>query len=324
MKERIFVSRRIPDPGLDLLRENFSGLEVFPEDRPVSREELLAAVHQCDGLLCLLTDTIDREVLQAAAGIKIIANYAVGYNNIDVAEATRRKIMVTNTPGVLTDATADFTWALIFAAVRRVSEGERFTRAGRFNGWGPLLLLGGEIAGRTLGIMGAGRIGFAVAKRAAGFRMKILYYDRTRNQELEQNFNAEYVPMAELLTRSDIVTLHVPLTAQTRHLLGESELKMMKNSAYLINTSRGLVVDEKALAVALRRGELAGAALDVYENEPEIEAGLLDLENVVLTPHTASATHESRTRMALMAAGNLIAGFKGERPPNLVNPEVLE
>jgi len=319
----IYVTRAIPKPGLDLLAEACARVEVNPHDRVLARDELLAAVRGRDGVLCLLTDTIDAEVLDAARGCKIFANYAVGYNNIDVVAATARGIAVTNTPGVLTDATADLTWALLFAAARRIPEGDRFTREGKFTGWSPMLLLGGDISGRTLGIVGAGRIGTAVALRSRGFRMRVLYFDKAQNEPLEQAVGAQRVGLDTLLREADFVCLHVNLDESTRHLIGARELALMKPTAYLVNTSRGPVIDEAALVDALREKRIAGAGLDVFENEPELAPGLAELDNAVLLPHLGSATVATRTRMATLAATNLVARLRGERPPNIVNPEVL-
>ncbi|MBM4081170.1 MAG: D-glycerate dehydrogenase, partial [Planctomycetes bacterium] len=285
---------------------------------------LLKNVKGRDGVLCLLTDTIDAEVLDAAKGAKIFANYAVGFNNIDVKAATERGILITNTPGVLTDATADMAWALLFSAARRIVEGDKYTRAGKFKGWSPMLFLGGDITGKTLGIVGAGRIGAAMARRSVGFKMKVLYCDPTRNEELERELGAKQVDMPTLLKESDFVSVHVLLTPATRHLIGEKELGMMKPTAYLINTSRGPVVDEAALVKALEEKKIAGAGLDVYEDEPKLKPGLAKLPNAVIPPHIASATIWTRGKMAEMAATNLVAALKGERPPNLVNPEVLK
>ncbi len=320
----VYVTRRIPRPGIDLLEESCDIVEINPEDRVLPKRELVDRIAGRDGVLCLLTDRIDREVLEAARGVKIFANYAVGYDNIDVEAATELGIMVTNTPGVLTDATADMAWALLFAIARRIVESDRFTRERKFKGWGPMLFLGGDITGRTLGIIGAGRIGTAMALKSRGFHMRVLYSDVARNEVLESALGAERADLGTLLRESDYISIHVPLTGETRHLIGERELGLMKETAYLINTSRGPVVDERALVRALREGEIAGAALDVYEDEPRLAPGLAELDNVVLTPHIASATVETREKMAVMAAENLLAGLRGERPPNLVNPEVLE
>lgn len=276
-----------------------------------------------DGLLCLLTDRIDADFLDAATSLRGIALMAAGYNNVDLEECTRRRVPVSNTPGVLTDATADLTWALLLAAARRVPEAERFLRAGRFAGWSPTLLPGAAVAGKTLGIVGAGRIGAEVARRGRGFRMRILYSSRRPNPELEADLGAEQKPLRELLSESDFVSLHVPLTEETRHLIDRDSFKLMKPEAILVNTSRGQVVDEAALEEALREGIIAGAGLDVYEDEPAVRPGLLEIENAVLLPHIGSATRDSRSRMAAMAAENLIAMLTGGIPPNCLNPDVL-
>jgi len=319
----VYVTRAIPQPGIDLLVEACARVGVNPHDRVLARDELLVAVRGRDAVLCLLTDTIDAAVLDAAAGCKVFANCAVGYNNIDVAAATARRIAVTNTPGVLTDATADLTWALLFAAARRIPEGDRYTRAGRFTGWSPMLLLGADISGRTLGIIGAGRIGTAVALRSRGFRMRVLYFDQVQNEALEQAVGAQRVDLDTLLRESDFVSVHVSLDATTRHLIGARELAAMKPTAILLNTSRGPVVDEAALVAALRERRIAGAGLDVFEDEPRLAPGLAELDNAVIPPHLGSATIGTRTRMATLAATNLLAVLRGETPPNLVNPEVL-
>ena len=259
----------------------------------------------------------------AADGVKVFANYAVGFDNVDIAAATRRDMMVTNTPGVLTDATSDHAWALLFATARNVVEADRYNREGHFTGWGPMHFLGGAITGQTLGIVGIGMIGAAVALKCVGFRMRVLYSDVIRNKDVEEAVGAKKVPLERLLKESDFVSVHVPLLPDTHHFLSIPQFRMMKKSAYLINTSRGPVIDEKALVKALKDREIAGAGLDVYEDEPKLARGLAKLDNVVLTPHIASATFETRAKMATMAATNLIAALKGERPPNLVNPEVL-
>ena len=319
----VYVTREIPRPGLDILADACSRVEVNPHDRVLTRGELLDAVRGRDAVLCLLTDSIGAAVLDAAKGCRIFANYAVGYNNIDVAAATARGIAVTNTPGVLTDATADLTWALLFAAARRIPEGDRYTRAGKFTGWSPMLLLGGDISGRILGIIGAGRIGTAVALRSRGFRMRVLYHDKAQNEALEQAVGAERVDLDTLLRESDFVSVHVNLDSATHHLIGARELGLMRPSACLINTSRGPVVDEAALVEALRARRIAGAGLDVFENEPALAPGLAELDSAVIPPHLGSATVGTRTRMATLAAANAVAMLRGERPPNLVNPEAL-
>jgi lactate dehydrogenase-like 2-hydroxyacid dehydrogenase len=320
----VYVTRRIPDPGLDILRRECEVTDINPDDRVLTREELLAAVKGRDGVLCLLTDKIDGEVFDAAKGAKIFANYAVGYDNINVPAATERGIAITNTPGVLTDATSDMAWALLFSTARRIAESDKYTRAGKFKGWGPMLFLGGDISDRTLGIVGAGRIGTAFAKKSIGFRMKVLYADIRTNEELEREVGAKKVNLDTLLKEADYVSIHVPLMPETIHLIGKREFGIMKKSAYLMNTSRGPVVDEKALAEALKAGEIAGAGLDVYEKEPEVAPELLELDNVVLAPHLGSATIETRGKMATIAADNLVAMLKGEEPPNILNPEVLK
>lgn len=321
MKPEIFITRKLPQPALDKISEVFE-MKINPEERILTKSEIIEGVKNCDILLCLLTDTIDEEIISANPNLKGIVNYAVGYNNIDVECATKLGIPITNTPGVLTETTADMTWALIFAVARRIVESDKYNRAGRFKGWGPLHFLGSDIYGKTLGIVGVGRIGTAVAKRAIGFKMKVLYADE--NTSIEREVDAEKVSFEELLRKSDFVTLHVPLLPKTKHLISERELKEMKNTAYLINTSRGPVVDEKALVKALNEGWIAGAGLDVYENEPALTEGLADCENAVLTPHIASASVETRTNMGLIAAENAITIIKGERPPQIVNPEIYE
>jgi glyoxylate reductase len=308
-----------------MLLDFAADVRVNAEDRVLSKPELLDWVRGRDGVLTLLTDSVDAEVLEAAAPTcRVIANYAVGFSNVDVAEATRRGILVTNTPGVLTDAVADVTWALLFSVARRVVEGDALMRSGRFEGWSPTMLLGADITGRTLGIIGAGRIGTAVARRSRGFGMCVLYADRRRNAAIESELAAQKVDRQTLLEESDFVSVHVSLSRGTTHLIGRSELAMMKRTAYLINTSRGPVVDEAALVHALRAGTIAGAGLDVYEDEPAMAPGLAECPNAVLLPHIASATEWTRSKMAEMAAESLIAALRGETPPNLVNPEVLE
>ncbi|MFN4191158.1 MAG: glyoxylate reductase [Pseudothermotoga sp.] len=325
IRPRVFVTSKIPEEGLKILYDNFH-VEVSDYDGLIPKKMLLEKVKGIDALLCLLADVIDKEVMEAAGPrLKIIANYAVGYNNIDVEEATKRGIMVTNTPGVLTETTADLTWALMMAVARRIVEGDKFVRTGKFRGWEPMLLLGTDLYGATLGVVGFGRIGQAVARRAIGFKMKVLYYSRSRvSDEVEKELNATYVDLDTLLKESDFITLHLPLTKQTHHLIGEDQFKLMKKGAYLINTARGPIVDEKALVKALKEKWIRGAALDVFENEPQIEPELLELENVVLAPHIGSASHTTRIRMSIMAAENIVKALKGEIPPNLVNTEILK
>lgn len=321
---KVYLTRPIPEAGMEMLRQAFPLLQMNDDDDYVlPKNELMTKVTGMDGIISLLTDKIDAEVMDAAgAQLRVIANYAVGFDNIDVEAATQRKIMVTNTPGVLTDATADFAWALMMATARRIPEAERYTRALKYKAWGPKLMLGGDFVGRTLGIIGAGRIGTAFAKRSVGWKMRILYTDEMPNRELEQSLGAKKVDLDTLLAESDFVSIHVPLLPSTHHLINETTLRKMKPGAYLVNTSRGPVIDEAALAKALRERVIAGAGLDVYEHEPEIHPELLELENVVLAPHIASATLETRNKMATMAAENAIAALSGKRPPNLVNPSV--
>jgi len=319
----ILVTREIPKQGLDILKKNFKNVIVNTRDRNLTHNELVKMVRGVDAVLCLLSDRIDAEVISNMDRCKVISNYAVGFNNIDVDEATKRGIIVTNTPGVLTDATADLTWALILAVTRRIVEADKFVRCGRFKGWAPMLLLGTELAGKTLGIIGAGRIGTAVGLRAKGFKMKVLYFNTHKNEILEEEVGAKKVGLETLLKNSDIITIHVPLTSKTRHLIGEREINLMKKGAYLINTSRGEVVDEMALIKALKKGKLAGAGLDVFEFEPKVPKELIDLENVVLTPHIGSATVEARTKMSIVAAENIVKVLSGKVPANIVNPEVL-
>jgi glyoxylate reductase len=297
-------------------------VEMSPHDRPLTEAELRDAVAGRDAVLCLLTDKIDANLLDVAKGCRIFANMAVGYNNIDVAEATRRGIMVTNTPGCLTEATADLTWTLILGVARRVAEGDPEMRAGRFPGWGPMYMLGGDVTGATLGLIGPGRIALAVAERAKGFQMRILYYGRRPSPELDA-LGAKQVPLDLLLSESDYVSLHVPLSAETHHMIDGSALARMKRTAYLINTARGPVVDEAALVTALRAGTIAGAGLDVYEREPIMAEGLSECPNTILLPHLGSATIATRAAMSRIAGENVVAALQGRRPPNLLNPEVF-
>ncbi len=325
MKPRIFVTRRLPEGAMQVLEEKFD-VQCNPYDRVLTREELLAGVKGKDGILPLLTDRIDDEVLEAAGSqLKIVANYAVGYNNIDVPACTRRGIPATNTPGVLTDTTADLAMSLLLAVARKIVPADAYARAGKYQGWAPLLFLGTDVHHKTLGIMGFGRIGFAVAKRAGGFDMKILYNDSVRaNPELEEKVGAKFVDKSTLLAESDFVSLHVPLIPETHHFIGSPELEAMKSSAYLINTSRGEVLDEKALVRALQQRKIAGAGLDVFEFEPAIEKELTLMDNVVILPHIASGSIETRTKMGLVAAENLISVLiEGQKPPNCINPEVF-
>ena len=320
---KVYITRKIPDAGINKLKSASYAVIISEKDGVLNKEELITAIrgNGYDAVLCLLTDRVDDEIFEAAGKqCKIFANYAVGFDNIDVAAAKKRGILITNTPGVLTDTVAEHTFTLMLSIAHRVSEADRFTRAGRYHGWAPMLLLGADLSHKTIGIVGLGRIGSRVAHHAAkGFDAKVIYYDVKKNEEFEREFGAEYKPTIEdLLREADFVSLHVPLLESTRHLMNRERLKFMKPTAYLINTSRGPVVDEKVLAEALRNGTIRGAALDVFENEPAIEPELLKLENVILTPHIASATEETRSKMAEMAADNIIAALSDKTPPNLV------
>ena len=319
-RPRVFIARRIPDIGLDPIRAE-AHVRVWDGDLPPSRPELLAAVEGCVGVLTLLTDRVDDELLdRAGPGLRVVSNYAVGYDNIDVRACAARGVAVGNTPGALTETTADFAFALILAAARRIPEASRFVQAGRWTSWGPLLLLGSDVSGATLGIVGFGRIGQAVARRARGFGMEILYASRTAvDPATEAELGARGVPLAELLARSDFVTLHVSLGPETRHLIDAPALALMKPSAILVNTARGPVVDSAALFAALRDRRIGGAALDVTDPEPlPLDDPLLGLDNCLIVPHVASATIATRGRMAAMAAANLIAGLRGEPLPTPV------
>lgn len=320
---KIFVTRIIPEPGLELLRKEHE-IEVYPYDRLPTKEEIIRRLKGKDGLLCLLSDTIDEDIINSEPNLKMIANYAVGYNNIDIKAATERGIPVSNTPGVLTDTTAEMAWALLFSVARRVVKGDKFTRSGRFKGWGPMLMLGQDVTNKTLGVVGAGRIGTVFALKSQGFNMNVLYVDDRVNEALENELGAKKVDLPILLKESDFISLHVPLNKSTHHMISEKELKMMKKSAILINTSRGPVVNEQSLVKSLKEKWIFGAGLDVYEYEPEIGDKLKKLGNVTLQPHSASATVETRTKMAIMAAENMIAGLRGETPPNCVNTEVFK
>ena len=323
-KPKVFVTRLIPEKGLELIRDSCD-MDLWQAELPPSREELLQHVRGVDGLLCLLTEQIDGEVMdEAGPQLKVISNHAVGFDNIDVMAATTRKIPVGNTPEVLTDATADFAFALMMAVTRRIPEGERYIHAGKWKTWGPLTLLGGELTGATLGLIGFGRIGKAMARRAVGFEMRVIYYDPNETKP-NPDLKASPVDFETLLEESDYVSLHAPLTPDTHHLIDSEALSKMKSNAVLVNTSRGPVVDPEALYEALKEKRIFGAGLDVTEPEPlPLDSPLLTLDNIVITPHIASASKETRARMAWMAARNLIAGVKGEPLPNCVNPQVYK
>lgn len=320
---RVVVTRRIPEPGLALLR---AAAEVWvnPEDRPLSREELLDRAASADGVLGQLTDRIDAAFFDAATRLRGYANYAVGFDNIDVAEATRRGLPVSNTPDVLTTATAEMAWALVFAVARLVVSTDRILRSGAWPGWGPLQFLGQEVTGKTLGIFGPGRIGTAMARMSRGFSMPIVYCGGRRpNENLERELGAKRLPFDAFLEIADIVSIHAPLNDTTRHAFDAAAFARMKPNSILVNTGRGPIVDEAALVAALRESRIAGAGLDVYEFEPRLAEGLKDLPNVVVTPHIGSATVTAREGMATLAARNLVAMLTGQTPPTCLNPEVL-
>ncbi|OGF62092.1 D-glycerate dehydrogenase [Candidatus Giovannonibacteria bacterium RIFCSPLOWO2_01_FULL_44_40] len=321
---KVFVTRKIPEAGITKLKNAGYEVEVNPEDRVLSKDELVKQIKQVkpDAVLALLTDKIDAEVLSVAkdSGVRIFANMAVGFDNVDLEAAKKAGIMVANTPGVLTDTVAEHTFALMLAIAHRISEADRFARAGKYHGWEPMMLLGTDLSYKTVGILGLGRIGSRVAHHAAkGFNAHVIYYDVKRNLDFEAEFLAEFRPtVEEVLREADFVSIHVPLLPTTHHLINAERLRMMKPTAYLINTSRGPVIDEKALALSLSKGWIRGAAIDVFENEPKIEPELLKLDNIILTPHIASATEETRAKMAELAAENIIAALSGKEPPNLV------
>jgi len=315
---KVFISYRFPEAALARIKEKFD-VSVNQEERLLSKEELSARVAAVDALVCL-GNRVDRDVIDAGKKLKIVANYGVGYNNIDAEYAAKKQVMVTNTPGVLTETTADLTWTILMSIARRIVEADRFTRSGNFNKFDPYRLLGTDVYGKTLGIVGLGRIGQAVAKRSLGFDMKVLYFAvRQKDQETEQRYGATYVDLDTLLRESDFVTLHVPLMDSTHHLIDKDKLALMKPTAFLVNASRGAVIDEQALVEVLKERKIAGAALDVYEKEPQLSPGLSELNNVVLIPHLGSATQQTRNAMAEIVADNVIAALQGEPPPNLVN-----
>jgi glyoxylate reductase len=328
-RPKILVTQKVPDPAYPPL-EAIGDVEANMEEGVIwLYEELLRRGPGHDYIFCLLTDNIDARFLEACVAstprLKLVANMAVGFNNIDVEAATRLGIGISNTPGVLSDTTADFAFALLMATARRIPEAEQYLRAGKYKGWGPLLFCGAEIHQATLGLIGAGRIGKLVANRASGFEMKVIYYDVYRmSAEEEATYNVTYMPIDDVLKQADFISIHTPYMPSTHHLISERELSLMKPSAILINTARGPIVDEKALVKALQSGKIAGAGLDVFENEPAVEPELMTMENVVITPHIASASLKTRTLMATMASDNIVTHFYGQRPPNIVNPEVLE
>jgi len=321
VSQKIFVTRKVFDEAVSIL-ENHHQIDGNATDRVLSPDELKAKLRDVDGVLALLTDTFSSELMDQCPKLKVIANIAVGFDNIDIKGATERGILVTNTPGVLTETTADFAWALMLATARRVVEADRFVREGKFVAWGPRMLLGFDIFGKVLGIVGLGRIGQAVARRARGFGMRVLFYNPSDVPDvLRTELGAEAVSLDTLLCESDFISLHVPLLDSTHHLIDDDALQSMKPTAILINTSRGPVIDEVALVRALENAVIAGAGLDVYEREPALAAGLLALDNAVLAPHIGSSSHETRLRMCMMASHNLLSGLNGELPENTVNPD---
>jgi glyoxylate reductase len=318
----ILVTQTLPEEGMERLR-NSADIVVWEEDRPMPRNELLRHIVGKDGILCLLSDRIDDELMDLCPTLKVIGNYAVGYDNVDVVTATSKGIPVINTPGVLTEATADLAFSLLLATARRIVESDRFIRAGKFKTWGPKLMLGKDVYGSTLGVIGAGKIGEAVLRRGKGFHMELLYSSRTRKPHIEEELGARYMEMDELLRASDYVSLNCPLTDDTRHLIGPRELSLMKEDSVLINTARGPVVDEKALYQVLSEGRIGGAGLDVFEEEPKIYPPLLELDNVTMVPHIGSSTVTTRRKMAFMVIDGMLDVIAGKSVDNIVNPEVL-
>jgi glyoxylate reductase len=320
----VLISRQLPEPAVQLARSR-AEVDAYAKDAPMPRAELLERLTGKQGLICVISEVIDEALLAARPDLRVVSNVAVGYNNVDVAACTRRGVVVTNTPDVLTDTTADFAWTLLMATARRLLEADRYTREGRFHQWEYMLLQGGDVHGKTLGVVGFGRIGRAMARRALGFGMPVLYQDAVAaDPATERELNATRVDLATLLRDSDFVTLHTPLLPETRHLINTDSLRTMKKTAYLINAARGPVVDEAALVQALTEDRIAGAGLDVFEEEPTVHPGLIGLPNVVLAPHIASASHETRLQMATLAVENCLAVLEGKTPPTPVNPEVLK
>lgn len=322
-KPQVFSTHPLFEAPRQLLNEHFT-VDYWERPERPPRAEVLKRVADKEALICLLTEKINEELLAAAPKLRIVANVAVGYDNIDLAACTRHKVVASNTPGVLDETTADFAWTLLMTVARRVLEGDRLIRSGQWAGWNLDQLCGADVWGKTLGILGFGRIGRALARRAAGFRMRVIYYDAVRPAaEIERELNAQFLERDQVLAEADFVSVHVPLLPDTRHLISAPQLARMKRTAFLVNTSRGPVVDEAALVAALEARRIAGAALDVHENEPKVHPGLIGRSDVVLTPHIASASLETRTRMAAIAAENVIALFAGRRPPTALNPEAL-
>ena len=320
---KIFITRKIPEAGALKLKSAGYEVEVNPDDKVLATAELISFLKngKYDGVLSLLTDKLGSDVFDAAGTqCKVFANMAVGYDNVDLEAAKAHGITITNTPGVLTDTVAEHTFALMLAIAHRVVEADKFTRTGKYHGWEPMMLMGTDLSGKTVGILGLGRIGSRVAYHAAkGFNAKVIYYDVKRNEEFEKEYGAVFKAEPEaLLKEADFVSIHVPLLPTTHHFINAERLRMMKPGAFLVNTSRGPVIDEKALTEALRNKVIKGAALDVFEKEPAIEPGLLELDNVIMTPHIASSTEETRNKMAELAAANIIAVLSGKTPPNIV------
>lgn len=322
-KPKVFVSRLIPEEAIDMLKAQCE-VEVWESEMPPPRDALLAKTKDCEGILSLLTDKIDAEFLDNAPKMKVAANMAVGYDNIDVPQCTKRGVAACNTPGVLTDTTADFAWSLLMTTARRVVEGVDYIRAGKWKTWGPMLLMGQDVHHATLGLIGLGRIGIEVARRAQGFEMKVLYYDVYRREDLEKSMGLVYADMKTVLQESDFVSIHVPYMKETHHLISTEQLGLMKNTAVLINTARGPIVDPVALYKSLKEGQIWAAGLDVTEPEPiNMDNPLLELSNCVIAPHIASASIKTRTRMATLSAENILAALQGKMPPAIVNPEVI-
>ncbi len=324
MPPKVYVTRRIPESGIELLQKTCE-VEIWDSDDVVPRDTFLDAVADKDAVLCLLTEKVDAETLDVAKNVKIFANMAVGFDNIDVEACTQRGIMASNTPGVLTDTTADFAFTLLMAAARRIREGHEFVHAGKWETWGPLLLMGQDIHHATLGLIGLGRIGVEMARRGQGFSMRVIYNDVVRREDLEEELGLEYADFETVLKESDFVSLHVPYLPATHHLISTEELALMKSSAVLINSARGAIVDPQALYTALKAGEIWAAGLDVTEPEPiPMDDPLLTLDNCLIAPHIASASFNTRSDMSELAANNILAALTGNRPPTILNPEVLE
>lgn len=323
---KVFVTRKIPGGAIDALKSSGHEVNVSAFDRPLTSEELLEKGKGVDALLTLLTDKIDGEVIDALGPqLKVVSNYAVGFDNVNVEEATQRGVVVANTPSdEVNEAVAEHAWALMLALARRIVEADEATRRGAYKGWEPDIFLGVSMMGKTLGIVGLGRIGSMVARRAMGYKMNVLYNKRERDEKLEKELGVQFVELPDLLAKSDFVTLHVPLTEETHHMLNKETLAKMKKGAFLVNTARGPVVDEHDLVDALREGHLGGAALDVYDNEPNIDPELIGMENVILTPHIASATWEAREKMGQQAVDAILKTLSGEKPENIVNEEVWD